>query len=75
MLALGTHGREAGLHHGKELALEQHVGVHSLIGRGRDALDVAMLTTFGPATFKSMVVWADRDKEPAGRAQGAPMES
>ncbi len=32
-----------------------------LIGRGRDALDVAMLTTFGPATFKSMTVWADRD--------------
>ena len=30
-----------------------------LIGRGRDALDVAMLTTFGPATFRSMVVWAD----------------
>ncbi len=32
-----------------------------LIGRGRDALDVAMITTFGPATFKSMVVWADRE--------------
>jgi transglutaminase-like putative cysteine protease len=30
-----------------------------LIGRGRDALDVAMLTTFGPAEFKSMTVWAD----------------
>lgn len=30
-----------------------------LIGRGRDALDVAMLTTFGPAAFKSMTVWAD----------------
>lgn len=30
-----------------------------LIGRGRDALDVAMLTTFGPATFRSMTVWAD----------------
>ncbi len=29
-----------------------------LIGRGRDALDVAMLTTFGPATFRSMTVWA-----------------
>jgi transglutaminase-like putative cysteine protease len=29
-----------------------------LIGRGRDALDVAMLTTFGPAAFRSMVVWA-----------------
>jgi transglutaminase-like putative cysteine protease len=30
-----------------------------LIGRGRDALDVAMLTTYGPATFKTMTVWAD----------------
>ena len=30
-----------------------------LIGRGRDALDVAMITTFGPATFRSMTVWAD----------------
>jgi transglutaminase-like putative cysteine protease len=30
-----------------------------LIGRGRDALDVAMITTFGPAAFKSMKVWAD----------------
>jgi transglutaminase-like putative cysteine protease len=30
-----------------------------LIGRGRDALDVAMLTTFGPAAFQSMTVWAD----------------
>ncbi len=30
-----------------------------LIGRGRDALDVAMITTFGPATFRSMKVWAD----------------
>ena len=32
-----------------------------LIGRGRDALDVAMLTTFGAAAFRSMVVWADRE--------------
>ena len=31
-----------------------------LIGRGRDALDVAMLTTFGPAAFRSMTVWADQ---------------
>ena len=30
-----------------------------LIGRGRDALDVAMLTTYGPAKFRSMTVWAD----------------
>ena len=30
-----------------------------LIGRGRDALDVAMITTFGPAAFRKMTVWAD----------------
>jgi len=30
-----------------------------LIGRGRDALDVAMLSTFGAAPLQSMVVWAD----------------
>jgi transglutaminase-like putative cysteine protease len=36
-----------------------------LIGRGRDALDVAMLTTFGPAAFRSMTVWADVAKEAA----------
>jgi transglutaminase-like putative cysteine protease len=30
-----------------------------LIGRGRDALDVAMVTTFGPAPLESMTVWAD----------------
>ena len=38
---------------------ERRVG-RVLIGRGRDALDVAMLTTFGPAAFRSMVVWADQ---------------
>ncbi len=36
-----------------------------LIGRGRDALDVAMLTTFGPAAFRSMTVWADVVEEAA----------
>jgi transglutaminase-like putative cysteine protease len=36
-----------------------------LIGRGRDALDVAMLTTFGPATLRSMTVWADVAAEAA----------
>ena len=40
---------------------ERRVG-RVLIGRGRDALDVAMMTTFGPAAFKSMVVWADLDR-------------
>ena len=31
-----------------------------LIGRGRDALDVAMVTSFGWAQLQSMVVWADQ---------------
>jgi len=30
-----------------------------LIGRGRDAVDVAMCTTYGSATLQSMIVWAD----------------
>ena len=30
-----------------------------LIGRGRDALDVAMLTTYGSPRLKKMTVWAD----------------
>ena len=30
-----------------------------LIGRGRDALDVAMVTTYGPVELVSMNVWAD----------------
>jgi transglutaminase-like putative cysteine protease len=30
-----------------------------LVGRGRDALDVAMLSTFGPVELETMVVWAD----------------
>lgn len=30
-----------------------------LIGRGRDAVDVAMLTTYGGALLESMTVWAD----------------
>jgi transglutaminase-like putative cysteine protease len=29
------------------------------IGRGRDAVDVAMVTTYGGATLRSMRVWAD----------------
>lgn len=31
-----------------------------LIGRGRDAVDVAMLTTYGATALESMTVWADR---------------
>jgi transglutaminase-like putative cysteine protease len=30
-----------------------------VIGRGRDALDVAMVTTFGAARLENMTVWAD----------------
>jgi transglutaminase-like putative cysteine protease len=30
-----------------------------LVGRGRDALDVAMITTFGASDLQSMAVWAD----------------
>jgi transglutaminase-like putative cysteine protease len=37
---------------------QRRVG-RTLIGRGRDALDVAMLTTWGPAELREMVVWAD----------------
>ena len=36
----------------------QRVG-RVLIGRGRDALDVAMVSTFGVVELESMVVWAD----------------
>lgn len=31
-----------------------------LIGRGRDAVDVAMLTSYGATVLESMTVWADR---------------
>jgi transglutaminase-like putative cysteine protease len=41
---------------------ERRVG-RVLIGRGRDALDVAMVTTFGPASFRSMTVWAEEVKD------------
>jgi transglutaminase-like putative cysteine protease len=37
---------------------ERRVG-RALIGRGRDALDVAMVTTFGGPQLVEMVVWAD----------------
>jgi transglutaminase-like putative cysteine protease len=34
-----------------------------LLGRGRDALDVAMITTYGQAELASMVVWAGEVRE------------
>jgi transglutaminase-like putative cysteine protease len=37
-----------------------------LIGRGRDALDVAMVTTFGGPVLESMEVWAH---EPDGAVE------
>jgi transglutaminase-like putative cysteine protease len=33
---------------------------HIVIARGRDALDVAMVTSFGAARLDNMTVWADR---------------
>ena len=43
-----------------------------VIGRGRDAADVAMVTTYGPAVLSAMTVWAD-EVEP-GLAQLAGQE-
>jgi len=37
-----------------------------VIGRGRDALDVAMVTTYGAPILRRMTVWADEIAEPAG---------
>ena len=34
---------------------------HIVIGRGRDALDVAMVTTYGSARLQNMTVWADQE--------------
>ena len=33
-----------------------------LTGRGRDAADVAISTTFGPSTLKSLRVWAEEGR-------------
>jgi transglutaminase-like putative cysteine protease len=38
---------------------ERRIG-HIVIARGRDALDVAMMTTYGAARLENMTVWADR---------------
>jgi transglutaminase-like putative cysteine protease len=45
----------------------QHRIGRAVIGVGRDALDVAMVTTFGAARLLEMTVWADD-----ARAAGAP---
>jgi len=39
-----------------------------LIGRGRDALDVAMVTSYGSPTLEKMTVWADEVPTEAGDA-------
>jgi len=38
---------------------DQHRAGRVVIGRGRDAVDVAMVTSYGAATLKGMTVWAD----------------
>ena len=35
------------------------------IGRGRDAVDVAMVTTYGAASLRRMIVWADEVSDDA----------
>ncbi len=43
------------------------------IGHGRDAVDVAMITTFGAATLRAMTVWSDEVTEaPPAAEQAAP---
>jgi transglutaminase-like putative cysteine protease len=37
---------------------------HILVGRGRDALDVAMVTSYGAAALTEMLVWADEIAAP-----------
>jgi transglutaminase-like putative cysteine protease len=41
---------------------------HIVIGRGRDALDVAMVTSYGSADLREMLVWADEVATPTQRA-------
>ena len=38
------------------------------IGRGRDAVDVAMVTTYGPASLRRMAVWTDEVPDDAALA-------
>jgi transglutaminase-like putative cysteine protease len=46
------------------------------IGHGRDAADVAMITTYGAASLRRMVVWSDEigEREAAARS-GLPLEA
>ena len=43
-----------------------------LIGRGRDALDVAMVTTFGGPVLERMEVWAEEVPVPRSRSARRP---
>jgi transglutaminase-like putative cysteine protease len=46
------------------------------IGHGRDAADVAMITTFGAASLRRMVVWSDEIGEDGSvLASGAPVQA
>jgi transglutaminase-like putative cysteine protease len=44
-----------------------------LIARGRDAVDVAIATTFGPSTLESFNIWTDEIPEGVSTAPAAPM--
>ncbi len=43
----------------------QHRAGRTVIGRGRDAADVAMTTTFGPAELTTMTVRAEPADDPS----------
>jgi transglutaminase-like putative cysteine protease len=46
------------------------------IGHGRDAADVAMITTFGAASLRRMVVWSDEiGEDEASARSGLPLEA
>ena len=46
------------------------------IGNGRDAADVAMITTFGAASLRRMVVWSDEiGEDGAALPAGPPLEA
>ena len=46
-----------------------------IVGRGRDAVDVAMITSFGPLTLTNFQVLAEEAPAlPEGGGRGAPME-
>jgi transglutaminase-like putative cysteine protease len=41
-----------------------------LIARGRDAADVAIVTTFGPNELESFHIWTDEVAEPGAAGSG-----